>query len=190
MEEPKQRPAPYKRKGGPLRAFGGGDLFTMILGAGCTLLVCSVRVTRALTVSQRASTCRLRCSHASNTHCDCVTAHPCALTLPVLLHVCIVWSCFSVHLWLHDPAGRVRDVGAGGPRVLDHALRDSGMACVRSATLRQRRNYETYEVRLRSQSVMQAGNLEASPVEISVDAAADCTTVPRICHIERHCAHT
>lgn len=46
LEEPQQRPARYKRKGGPLRAFGGGDLFTMILGAGCTLLVSSVGVTQ------------------------------------------------------------------------------------------------------------------------------------------------
>ena len=76
MEEPQHRPAPYKRKGGPLRAFGGGDLFAMILGAGCTLLVCSVRVILAPTVQPACMPALAGCEGLPRaTPCDCVNAH-------------------------------------------------------------------------------------------------------------------
>ena len=43
VEERPYAPPPHKRLGGPLRSFASGDLFTMILGAGCTAVICSVR---------------------------------------------------------------------------------------------------------------------------------------------------
>ena len=43
VEERPYAPPPHKRLGGPLRSFASGDLFTMILGAFCTAVICSVR---------------------------------------------------------------------------------------------------------------------------------------------------
>ena len=124
LEEPQQRPAPHKRKGGPLRVFGGGDLFAMILGGGCTLLVCSVCVLPSF-ASVLETGC---CDNHRGKQSDCLACYS-------TLALCTGLLCFAGLFWTGDPAGRSGDVGTGRLRISGDALRDSRLACVRTTAV-------------------------------------------------------